>query len=382
MRFNLFESKQKMGRPHGSCTEKLPSRRGFWDDYDQEDAAQKSVGYVSRIKTGNNWTAAISKKTAGMGGGRVERSSRARWSNNNRSSSRHDVDHHHHHHHQEQDNFSPQEEELIIKLHATIGSRWTIIAQQLPGRTDNDVKNLWNTKLKKKLSAMGIDPVTHKPFSQILADYGNIGGFPTSTSRPPQFGTLNRALKTTIIMSSKSQKLSADQPSSRAAADCCFLHTTTNKIKSSEEDDSNQYMDLLSELQAIKSITESTNYSSAAAPDSTIVVSPPSSLSSLTSPLAAAAAAQEKAGFSWCDDFLLEDAFLPLNNVQQSSDWEPNHNNNTSPQDIIKISSSPSSSNSNLEAASSSSFVEAMLSREDHDMFLDFPGLSEEPFYY
>nr|GMD98698.1 transcription factor MYB35-like [Ipomoea batatas]GME02176.1 transcription factor MYB35-like [Ipomoea batatas] len=46
----------------------------------------------------------------------------------------------------------------------------TIIAQQLPGRTENDVKSLWNTKLKKKLSAMGIDPVTHKPFSQILAD--------------------------------------------------------------------------------------------------------------------------------------------------------------------------------------------------------------------
>lgn len=287
------------------------------------------------------------------GMGRVERSSRPRWSNR----SRHDLDNH-------QDNFSPQEEELIIKLHATIGSRWTIIAQQLPGRTDNDVKNLWNTKLKKKLSAMGIDPVTHKPFSQILADYGNIGGFPTATattSSRPQFGTLNRALKTTIL--SKSQK--SAEPS---AADCCFLQTN-------KSDDSNQYMDLLSELQAIKSITESTNYS---APDA--IVSPPSSLSSsssLTSPLAA----QEKActGFSWCD-FLLEDAFLPVN-VQQP-DWEPKHpaEHNTSPEVHNKISSSSSSSTNNLEAASSS-FVEAMLSRED-DMFLDFPGLSEEPFYY
>nr|GLL18553.1 transcription factor MYB35-like isoform X2 [Ipomoea trifida] len=312
-----------MGRPHGSCTEKLPSRRGFWDDeYDHD---------VSRTKTGN-W-AAISKKTPGMGG-RVERSSRARWSNNR--SSRHD---------------------------------------QLPGRTDNDVKNLWNTKLKKKLSAMGIDPVTHKPFSQILADYGNIGGFPTAgTSSRPQFGTLNRALKTTIILS-KSQKSSA------SAADCCgFLQSN----KSS--DDSNQYMDLLSELQAIKSITESTNYSSAA-PDAINIVSPPSSLSSSSSLTSPPLAAQEKTctGFSWCD-FLLEDAFLPLN-VQQaaSEDWEPKNpvDHNTSPEDIIKISSSSSSSNNNLEAAaSSSSFVEAMLSREDDDMFLDFPGLSEEPFYY
>lgn len=42
------------------------------------------------------------------------------------------------------------------------------------------MKNVWNSKLKKKLSAMGIDPVTHKPFSQILADYGSMGAFPAT----------------------------------------------------------------------------------------------------------------------------------------------------------------------------------------------------------
>ncbi|XP_057460159.1 transcription factor MYB35-like [Actinidia eriantha] len=74
---------------------------------------------------------------------------------------------------------------------------WSIIAQQLPGRTDNDVKNSWNTKLRKKLSGMRIDPVTHKPFSQILADYGNIGGLLKAGTR---IGSLTRDLKNSFIL--------------------------------------------------------------------------------------------------------------------------------------------------------------------------------------
>ncbi|PAN06691.1 hypothetical protein PAHAL_1G281200 [Panicum hallii] len=67
--------------------------------------------------------------------------------------------------------FTLQEEQTIIQLHALLGNRWSAIATHLPKRTDNEIKNYWNTHLKKRLAKMGIDPVTHKP----RADAGGAG---------------------------------------------------------------------------------------------------------------------------------------------------------------------------------------------------------------
>nr|ANB66413.1 transcription factor MYB30 [Picea abies] len=51
-------------------------------------------------------------------------------------------------------NISPDEEELIVRLHRLLGNRWSLIAGRLPGRTDNEIKNYWNTHMSKKLLSM------------------------------------------------------------------------------------------------------------------------------------------------------------------------------------------------------------------------------------
>ncbi|KAI3452356.1 hypothetical protein Pfo_009021 [Paulownia fortunei] len=150
-----------MGRP--PCCDKANVKRGPWTP--EEDA--KILAYVASHGIGN-WTLVPQK--AGLN--RCGKSCRLRWTNYLRPDLKHD-------------NFTPEEEECILELHKTFGSRWSLIAQRLPGRTDNDVKNYWNTKLKKKLTKMGIDPVTHKPFSQLLSEYGKISGFPSTRNRNP-----------------------------------------------------------------------------------------------------------------------------------------------------------------------------------------------------
>ncbi|XP_074588689.1 uncharacterized protein LOC141844548 [Curcuma longa] len=117
-----------MGR--APCCDKANVKRGPW--LPEEDAVLRS--YIEKHGTGGNWIALPLK--AGLN--RCGKSCRLRWLNYLRPDIKHGG-------------FTEEEDNVIFSLYSKLGSRWSIIASHLRGRTDNDIKNYWNTKLKKKL---------------------------------------------------------------------------------------------------------------------------------------------------------------------------------------------------------------------------------------
>ncbi|KAM0880151.1 hypothetical protein ACQ4PT_013772 [Festuca glaucescens] len=54
-------------------------------------------------------------------------------------------------------NLTAEEQLVILELHAKWGNRWSRIAQHLPGRTDNEIKNYWRTRVQKQARQLRVD---------------------------------------------------------------------------------------------------------------------------------------------------------------------------------------------------------------------------------
>ncbi|XVE77301.1 hypothetical protein DITRI_Ditri13aG0051400 [Diplodiscus trichospermus] len=131
-----------MGR--APCCSKVGLHRGPWTP--REDTSL--VKYIQAHGEGH-WRS-LPKKAGLL---RCGKSCRLRWMNYLRP----DI---------KRGNITPDEDDLIIRLHSLLGNRWSLIAGRLPGRTDNEIKNYWNTHLSKRLLSQGTDPNTHKKLSE------------------------------------------------------------------------------------------------------------------------------------------------------------------------------------------------------------------------
>ncbi|THU73132.1 hypothetical protein C4D60_Mb04t19570 [Musa balbisiana] len=144
------------------CCEKMGLKRGSWTP--EED--QILVAYIRQHGHGN-WRAL--PKQAGLL--RCGKSCRLRWVNYLRP----DI---------KRGNFTKEEEETIISLHEAYGNRWSAIATKLPGRTDNEIKNVWHTHLKKLVSpSMPSTPVKKKKKNKKSSE--------PITAMPPDTGSEN-----------------------------------------------------------------------------------------------------------------------------------------------------------------------------------------------
>ncbi|KAF3341911.1 myb-related protein P-like protein [Carex littledalei] len=113
-----------MGR--APCCDKVGLKKGRWTA-DEDDILLK---YIATHGEGS-WRT-LPKKAGLL---RCGKSCRLRWINYLKA----DV---------KRGNISKEEEDTIIKLHLSLGNKWSQIASHLPGRTDNEIKNYWNAHLR------------------------------------------------------------------------------------------------------------------------------------------------------------------------------------------------------------------------------------------
>ncbi|KAE8700491.1 Transcription factor MYB39 [Hibiscus syriacus] len=207
-----------MGR--SPCCDKNGLKKGPWTP--EED--HKLIDYIQKHGYGN-WRTL--PKNAGLQ--RCGKSCRLRWTNYLRP----DI---------KRGKFSFEEEEIIIQLHSMLGNKWSVIAARLPGRTDNEIKNYWNTHIRKRLLRMGIDPVTHSPRLDLL----NLSSILSSSLYNQSQINISRLLGVNSLVNPELLKLATSFMSSRRQnQNQNFLLTNVDENQLCSSHVQNQYQQLM-----------------------------------------------------------------------------------------------------------------------------------------
>ncbi|XP_065875565.1 myb-related protein 315-like [Euphorbia lathyris] len=191
-----------MGRK--PCCDKVGLKRGSWTI--QEDEKLTNFILNNGIKC---WR--VLPKLAGLA--RCGKSCRLRWMNYLRPDLKRGA-------------LTEAEEDQIIQLHSRLGNRWSQIAAHFPGRTDNEIKNHWNTRIKKKLKLVEQSKNSDKHVSKeaIDSDQLKLADDPIQDSNSSQ-----------NLSKSESEALNTDQSES--------FNSTIDEHSKQEDEDHQHWID-------------------------------------------------------------------------------------------------------------------------------------------
>ncbi|KAK3426396.1 transcription factor MYB20 [Eucalyptus grandis] len=268
-----------MGRQ--PCCDKVGLKKGPW-------TAEEDKKLINFILTHGQCCWRAVPKLAGLL--RCGKSCRLRWTNYLRPDLKRGL-------------LSEYEEKMVIDLHAQLGNRWSKIASHLPGRTDNEIKNHWNTHIKKKLKKMGIDPLTHKP---LVTNNDN-----TTDQQPPQAAQTHPQESTDPEPTLSSSTNDASSQTDRNKVD---LESPPTMTESKEEERST----LDDAMEAINSFLCSDDVPLIDPSEILVPSSSSSSSSYSTSPSS-----------SWEDNKIFEDLHLPFMDWPQGDFCEDNNSNDS-----------------------------------------------------